>query len=533
MAEYFFKPTPHTEAAALIKDKPVVVRDVFDKLLPELKGRAFTISGIEAAKVLQDVRDIIAELPEGGNWDDLKSRVADELSQTNPFVPNPDADDEEQAKARAAAEARAELLLRTHGFQAYAAANERIIQEQKDVFPFCEYITAGDDRVRDSHAALDGKIIPTNDPFWDTHTPPWDWGCRCLKVPRTADDVAEIRSEESSAQNPESRRVMEGAALRKLNEGHLISATGQAVNVAPREGEGAFKSSPGELRIPLDQLQGRYDADIWGEFEAWAKKQEIGDQPSAVSHQTAESGPVTVWDWLKGAEVVAAKPETTAQGKPVADALTVALSGTRATAVRTALDAVAEIHGDGDLPVIPVVPSQAKSYAAAYVRTAQSGKAIEIRVSTSSKLHETNFLHELGHFMDHQTLGDRGRYASDAKHPVMDAWRKAVENSAAVKSLRETLARGTIFIEGPGKTVEVKLSSSELANIRDYWLAPHELFARSYAQFIAEKSGRADLRTQLAGKIEAAQRWQQWTPEDFAPIMKEIQALFRMKGWIK
>ncbi len=45
-----------------------------------------------------------------------------------------------------------------------------------------EYVTVGDDRVRESHEALDGTRKPKGDPFWDKYMPPWDWGCRCTTI---------------------------------------------------------------------------------------------------------------------------------------------------------------------------------------------------------------------------------------------------------------------------------------------------------------------------------------------------------------
>jgi len=51
--------------------------------------------------------------------------------------------------------------------------------EVKDLYPNLEYVTARDDRVRDSHAKLDGIIRPIDDKFWDTHYPPNGWRCRC------------------------------------------------------------------------------------------------------------------------------------------------------------------------------------------------------------------------------------------------------------------------------------------------------------------------------------------------------------------
>ncbi len=45
-----------------------------------------------------------------------------------------------------------------------------------------QYRTAGDDRVRDEHAALDKTTLPPSDPFWDSYLPPNGWNCRCTTV---------------------------------------------------------------------------------------------------------------------------------------------------------------------------------------------------------------------------------------------------------------------------------------------------------------------------------------------------------------
>jgi len=51
--------------------------------------------------------------------------------------------------------------------------------DDADVMPYLEFITTGDDRVREEHAELNGVIRPVDDEFWDTYYPPLDWGCRC------------------------------------------------------------------------------------------------------------------------------------------------------------------------------------------------------------------------------------------------------------------------------------------------------------------------------------------------------------------
>lgn len=42
-----------------------------------------------------------------------------------------------------------------------------------------QYRTAGDDRVRQSHAQLNNITLPKDDPFWLSYYPPNGWRCRC------------------------------------------------------------------------------------------------------------------------------------------------------------------------------------------------------------------------------------------------------------------------------------------------------------------------------------------------------------------
>lgn len=45
-----------------------------------------------------------------------------------------------------------------------------------------QYRTAGDERVREEHAALNNTTLPIDDKFWDSYLPPLGWRCRCTVV---------------------------------------------------------------------------------------------------------------------------------------------------------------------------------------------------------------------------------------------------------------------------------------------------------------------------------------------------------------
>jgi SPP1 gp7 family putative phage head morphogenesis protein len=280
------KPVPHKEAAAFIRGKPVVSRQVFKDLLPELKGRAFTVAGIEYAGVAQEIRDRLADLPEGALWDDVKGDIAADLV---PYMVDPDTDKDAQDKQAQAAFRRAELLLRIHGFQAYNSANWQVMDRQREVLPYWQYHSMEDARVRPSHAALDGLILPADSPFWRDHFPPWEWGCRCLVTPIPEEDARRIQGEDKD-RNPEERRFMDGAALRKLEEEGALIRNAGAFNVTSghaKGDKGAFYWDPATLRMPPEELKKRYDPAVWAGFEKIAR---------ATPLQNGKKK--TVWDWL-------------------------------------------------------------------------------------------------------------------------------------------------------------------------------------------------------------------------------------------
>jgi hypothetical protein len=152
--------------------------------------------------------------------------------------------------------------MRLHGFQAYAAAQHQVMERQKDAFPFWMYQTFGDGRVRPSHAALNGIILPADHPFWRDHTPPWDWGCRCNKVPVLAEEAADYRKAKPGAA---AGWVPPDAVVKRMEEtGMLDTGDGRPVDVrSPKEKaddpDTAFGWDAGAMHVPIADILKRYD----------------------------------------------------------------------------------------------------------------------------------------------------------------------------------------------------------------------------------------------------------------------------------
>jgi SPP1 gp7 family putative phage head morphogenesis protein len=78
-----------------------------------------------------------------------------------------------------------EAIVRTQTQLAYAAGNGELLADPdiESALWGYKYVTAGDDRVRSSHIAMDGVTLPKDDPFWLKNKPPNGWNCRCQIIP--------------------------------------------------------------------------------------------------------------------------------------------------------------------------------------------------------------------------------------------------------------------------------------------------------------------------------------------------------------
>ena len=251
--------SPNTDAASYIRGKAVMTPGAFGRLPRELRGRAFSVAKISDFDLLRDMADKLATLPEGGDWREIRKGLAADLS---PYM-------DESEDGRKAASAKAELLIRTHGFQAYASGRYRQQRETQAGLPYWQWLTVGDSRVREEHQARDKMTLRADDPWWDSHYPPDDWGCRCLVVAIT----------EAEAKDME---VVTGADADAVSEEAAQRAEQAAGEQRPASGERSYSWTPG--------LRQRYSPDVWALFSEAMRKDRI----------EADGRRETAWEWLWG-----------------------------------------------------------------------------------------------------------------------------------------------------------------------------------------------------------------------------------------
>ncbi len=132
--------------------------------------------------------------------------------------------------------------------------------------------------------------------------------------------------------------------------------------------------------------------------------------------------------------------------------------------------------------------------------------------------------HELGHVVDalHGQVGLDEVSTSFRSDPLVAKWLAAVKGSQSYQRL--VRARGI---------------SAEQDEYLDYLQDPHELWARSFSQYVAIRAGDGPVREAYRQRVDLRRHGAKakafaeihWRADDFKPIREALDALFQAKGW--
>lgn len=226
------------------------------------------------------------------------------------------------------------------------------------------------------------------------------------------------------------------------------------------------------------------------------------------------------------------------QGRRVSQALLVSSRNPITEPVREAVAAIDSVHGDGDLPDLPVVPALIDGEGK---YTERHGKPYAIFMNPNATEMRYTLTHEVAHFLDNQQLNMSGdleflgwKSATSNGDPIHSLlpegqikWKEAVDKSGAVQELMRLAAGGqrTEFIGGQHLPVK-----TDFGNV-NYLLQYDEIWARSYAQYITVRSGDPALLIELGRRLNPNDYTKQWQADDFEEIGQAIDELFSAKGW--
>lgn len=370
----------------------------------------------------------------------------------------------------------ASIVWRVNMGQAYQAGVwER--GQRSTSHPYLMYRVGPSREHREQHLAWDGLVLPKDDPFWSSHNPRNGWGCKC------------------------STRFVSRSQFQRYER--------DGITAAPRGDRPPAAGKPIQTEAPerkqVEYYNPRTDTTYTGYegidpgFEynpgaAQAREDNVREQFRAKDARLArEAAPVP-------------------SGTPVDRALDVQLRSDelRAAAERT-VDAITKVHGDGDLPVASVIETGSDNYFGGFL---WFGDEAFVAISSTDASHpELTVAHEIGHFLDFSGMPG-------------DGFQSEIQSVAEMRRLVEALEAS------PTAQAIARLDDRRK---RSYLLNGSEMFARSYSQYIAWRSGDERMREQLDRILQsdrAASRLTQWGHGEFAPIAAAFDELFLAAGWL-
>jgi SPP1 gp7 family putative phage head morphogenesis protein len=177
-----FQSVPPTLAIDRVLKLIGMSRAAFDGLAQRYKMQAFTIAGVSDVKLIEQIQKALADvMGSGGTEKDFQIAV-------NALT--------DKAGIERLAATQVNTVFQTNVQTAYQNGRfEQMTDPAVAVaLPFWTYRTAGDDRVRPAHAALDGFSARNNDVVWNRIYPPCGYNCRCTVTVEGPDDVGEDAS---------------------------------------------------------------------------------------------------------------------------------------------------------------------------------------------------------------------------------------------------------------------------------------------------------------------------------------------------
>lgn len=179
MSKQAFKSGEFKEAVAYFKDKIALPTKTWKDLQGEMHAKAFTVAGAMREDILCDFQKAVGKaITDGMSIQEFRKEFDSIVKRTG-------------WQHNGSRNWRSDLIYQTNLHTAYAAGREKQMQDSKmrKIYPYARYRSMDDGRERPEHKAWNNIVLPWDDPWWDKHTPPNGWGCRCWKEPVSALEV--------------------------------------------------------------------------------------------------------------------------------------------------------------------------------------------------------------------------------------------------------------------------------------------------------------------------------------------------------
>ena len=162
---------PFREQAEFFRQKAPVPTRAWTDLWESEHDHAFMVAGAMKADLLTDFQTSIQKAIDEGTTLETFRRDFDEIVARHGWA------------YQGGRNWRTRVIYETNLRQSYHAGREAQMADPdlRALRPYGLYRHGGSEDPREEHLALDGTVLPLDDPWWDTWSPQNGWGCKCKK----------------------------------------------------------------------------------------------------------------------------------------------------------------------------------------------------------------------------------------------------------------------------------------------------------------------------------------------------------------
>ncbi|MFD1245117.1 phage head morphogenesis protein [Paralysiella testudinis] len=173
-------------AVAYLQQKGVTVSWDWQDMLDDAHATAHTVAKTAGMDVADDIyRAINKALANGQTLAQFQAELTPVLQSKGWWgkkeVANPDTG--EAQTVQLGSPHRLKTIYLTNTQSAYMAGRYVEMMDSLDTHPYWEYVAVNDNRTRDTHRLMHGRVYEATDPIWNTMYPPLDYRCRCRVKP--------------------------------------------------------------------------------------------------------------------------------------------------------------------------------------------------------------------------------------------------------------------------------------------------------------------------------------------------------------
>lgn len=204
---------------------------------------AFTVAKAMQLDLLTEIRTLVdASLANGTTLADFSKALTPRLQargwwgrqeMTDPATG-------ERQEVQLGSPRRLKTIYDTNLATAYSEGQWERIERNKRLFPFLEYVRSASANPRHTHLAYAGLVLPADDPFWSSHLPIKEWGCKCSVI-------------QHNRRSLEREGLQVGEAPPEVMRTMVNKRTGEVMQV-PQGVDPAFNYPPGGRRAHLEKM---------------------------------------------------------------------------------------------------------------------------------------------------------------------------------------------------------------------------------------------------------------------------------------